>query len=154
MVDFEATECDGALEPGASQQEAFQQARPLIKSFLKGTNCTVLAYGPTGSGKTHTLLGAPFYDCLQLDNNILTPAESNHSSTLKKNSSLARKQIRLKKMSSQFTAAANQAGNANNLHERTYIATPKKNGAMENLARAPNVSLSVMRLLQEMVFSE
>ena len=154
MVDFEATECDGALEPGATQQEAFLQARPLIKSFLKGTNCTVLAYGPTGSGKTHTLLGAPFYDCLQLDNNILTPTESSPGSTFKKNSSLTRKQIRLKKQASQFTAAANQAGNANMISERTYIATPKKNAAVENLVRAPIVSLSVMRLLQEMVLSE
>lgn len=69
MVDFEAAECDAALEPRSSQSDVFKQASPLLKHFLSGTNCTVLTYGTSGSGKTHTMLGPPFYNCLQLDTN-------------------------------------------------------------------------------------
>jgi kinesin family member 18/19 len=31
---------------------------PLIAHALRGINCTVFAYGATGSGKTHTMVGA------------------------------------------------------------------------------------------------
>jgi len=36
--------------------------RPLVESVLAGYNATVLAYGSTGSGKTHTILGCPGVD--------------------------------------------------------------------------------------------
>jgi kinesin family protein 4/21/27 len=32
-------------------------AQPLISRFLEGFNCTILAYGQTSSGKTHTMTG-------------------------------------------------------------------------------------------------
>jgi len=32
-------------------------AKPLIGRFLEGFNCTILAYGQTSSGKTHTMTG-------------------------------------------------------------------------------------------------
>lgn len=32
-------------------------AMPLINQVLKGYNCTVFAYGQTGTGKTHTMEG-------------------------------------------------------------------------------------------------
>ena len=32
-------------------------ATPLIKQVLQGYNCTVFAYGQTGTGKTHTMEG-------------------------------------------------------------------------------------------------
>lgn len=31
----------------------------MMDSFLAGYNCTFLAYGQTGTGKTHTMFGAP-----------------------------------------------------------------------------------------------
>lgn len=30
---------------------------PMIKEVLQGYNCTVFAYGQTGTGKTHTMTG-------------------------------------------------------------------------------------------------
>ena len=77
MVDFEATECDAAFGPDASQSDVFKQVTPLISQYVNnGTNCTLMTYGPEGSGKTHTLLGATFKDCLQLDTNVNTPIGS------------------------------------------------------------------------------
>ena len=29
----------------------------MLDSFLQGYNCTIFAYGQTGAGKTHTILG-------------------------------------------------------------------------------------------------
>ena len=33
--------------------------RPLLEDTLDGYNCCLLAYGQSGSGKTHTMLGRP-----------------------------------------------------------------------------------------------
>lgn len=42
----------------ASQQDVFQHTTcGLLDSFLQGFNCSVFAYGATGAGKTHTMLG-------------------------------------------------------------------------------------------------
>jgi kinesin family protein 6/9 len=44
--------------PEASQAEVFAQvAQPLILGALDGVNCTIFAYGQSGSGKTHTMCG-------------------------------------------------------------------------------------------------
>jgi GTPase SAR1 family protein len=32
---------------------------PLVQQVLQGYNCTVFAYGQTGTGKTHTMEGPP-----------------------------------------------------------------------------------------------
>ena len=42
----------------SSQEDLFQDVKPIVHAVLNGYNGTVLAYGQTGSGKTHTLLGA------------------------------------------------------------------------------------------------
>ena len=34
-----------------------ESVQPLIKTVLNGCNATVFAYGPTGTGKTYTMLG-------------------------------------------------------------------------------------------------
>lgn len=34
-----------------------ETVQPLIKSAIAGRNATVFAYGPTGTGKTYTMLG-------------------------------------------------------------------------------------------------
>jgi kinesin family protein 18/19 len=41
----------------ASPQIYEETVRPLIRTVLNGCNATVFAYGPTGTGKTYTMLG-------------------------------------------------------------------------------------------------
>jgi hypothetical protein len=49
---------DRVLDASATQADVYAQtARPLLKGVLRGYNATVFAYGPTGAGKTHTMLG-------------------------------------------------------------------------------------------------
>ncbi|KAL0251895.1 hypothetical protein GEMRC1_001107 [Eukaryota sp. GEM-RC1] len=48
-----------------SQEDVYlKTAAPLIPSLFDGLNCSVLAYGHTGSGKTYTMIGDPL--CHQL----------------------------------------------------------------------------------------
>lgn len=47
-----------AFCPKANQEEVYDAVvRPLIEQVLKGFNCTVFAYGQTGTGKTFTMEG-------------------------------------------------------------------------------------------------
>ncbi|XP_028160529.1 kinesin-like protein KLP2 [Ostrinia furnacalis] len=49
---------DRAFGPHAKQVEVYQEVvSPLIEEVLAGYNCTVFAYGQTGTGKTHTMVG-------------------------------------------------------------------------------------------------
>eukprot|EP00730_Choanoeca_flexa_P001185 TRINITY_DN10520_c0_g1_i6.p1 TRINITY_DN10520_c0_g1~~TRINITY_DN10520_c0_g1_i6.p1 ORF type:complete len:912 (+),score=229.97 TRINITY_DN10520_c0_g1_i6:128-2863(+) len=51
---------DHVLDHQASQKDVYcTVARPLLKSFVAGYNCTVFAYGPTSAGKTYSMLGTP-----------------------------------------------------------------------------------------------
>lgn len=51
-------EVDQVYGPEAEQSQFFQgTAEPLFKEFLKGYNCTMFAYGQTGTGKTYTMHG-------------------------------------------------------------------------------------------------
>ncbi|KAJ6502076.1 kinesin domain-containing protein [Mycena sanguinolenta] len=44
--------------PSTTQHDMFTgNALPLISRFVEGFNCTILAYGQTSSGKTHTMTG-------------------------------------------------------------------------------------------------
>ena len=50
----------GVLGPAPCQGLTFEKAvRPLLPGALDGAKSTVLCYGMTGAGKTHTLLGSP-----------------------------------------------------------------------------------------------
>ena len=40
-----------------SEKIYMETVKPLIKTVLQGKNATVFAYGPTGTGKTYTMLG-------------------------------------------------------------------------------------------------
>lgn len=51
-------EFSSVLEPHCSQQEVFEEVWPALRSCLDGHNTCIFAYGPTGSGKTHTVLGS------------------------------------------------------------------------------------------------
>ncbi|XP_012933053.1 kinesin-like protein KIF18B isoform X2 [Heterocephalus glaber] len=49
---------DRVFGEGATQQDVFQHTtRGVLDSFLQGYNCSVFAYGATGAGKTHTMVG-------------------------------------------------------------------------------------------------
>lgn len=49
---------DRVFDDTSTQAEVFSVvAAPVIEAVLKGCNGTVLAYGQTGTGKTHTMLG-------------------------------------------------------------------------------------------------
>lgn len=49
---------DHVFDEDSSQEEVYQTTTsPLIKDLMKGLNAAVFAYGATGSGKTHTMLG-------------------------------------------------------------------------------------------------
>ncbi|XP_073899352.1 kinesin-like protein KIF18A isoform X1 [Castor canadensis] len=51
---------DAVFDETSTQMEVFEHTtKPILRSFLNGYNCTVLAYGATGAGKTHTMLGSP-----------------------------------------------------------------------------------------------
>lgn len=49
---------DKVMDAGATQTDVYKNTvRPLLKGVLEGYMATVFAYGPTGAGKTHTMLG-------------------------------------------------------------------------------------------------
>ena len=44
--------------PKAQQRSIYEQAiAPIVNEVLEGFNCTVFAYGQTGTGKTYTMEG-------------------------------------------------------------------------------------------------
>ncbi|KAF7233401.1 hypothetical protein EG68_03913 [Paragonimus skrjabini miyazakii] len=47
------------FRPGGTQLDVFEEIRPLIASCVDGYNVCIMAYGPTGSGKTYTMQGTP-----------------------------------------------------------------------------------------------
>ena len=49
---------DGVFGPDATQADVYAHAiEPIVAETLEGFNCTVFAYGQTGTGKTHTMEG-------------------------------------------------------------------------------------------------
>lgn len=49
---------DRTFGPDSKQNDVYQTVvAPLIEEVLSGYNCTVFAYGQTGTGKTHTMVG-------------------------------------------------------------------------------------------------
>jgi hypothetical protein len=49
---------DAVLAPGSQSDTYAVVGAPLLESALAGYNSALFAYGPTGTGKTHTMLGA------------------------------------------------------------------------------------------------
>ena len=52
---FDAVYADNSLQQTVYDETAF----PLIESVIQGYNGTIFAYGQTGCGKTHTMMGVP-----------------------------------------------------------------------------------------------
>ncbi|KAG2686633.1 hypothetical protein I3843_09G015600 [Carya illinoinensis] len=49
---------DKVFGPSAQQKDLYEQAViPIVNEVLEGFNCTIFAYGQTGTGKTHTMEG-------------------------------------------------------------------------------------------------
>ena len=52
-------DCDHLLSPDYSQDKVFQQCcRPTLDSIRDGSQGTIMVYGQTGTGKTHTIFGS------------------------------------------------------------------------------------------------
>src|SRR3954467_7180474 len=56
VVSASQLECsfDRVFQPDATQRGLFTEIQPLLDH---GSNATIFAYGQTGTGKTHTMLG-------------------------------------------------------------------------------------------------
>jgi hypothetical protein len=49
---------DGAYDEETTQSDFFAEVgKPIVEEVLKGFNCTIFAYGQTGTGKTFTMEG-------------------------------------------------------------------------------------------------
>jgi kinesin family protein 5 len=54
---------DRVFSPEASQDEVYEHAAsPIVEAIMQGFNGTILAYGQTSSGKTHTMMGSDIED--------------------------------------------------------------------------------------------
>jgi chromosomal replication initiation ATPase DnaA len=57
-IDTKTYSFDSLLDPKIKQEEVFQKsAKSVVDYVLKGYNGTIFAYGQTGTGKTHTMVG-------------------------------------------------------------------------------------------------
>ena len=51
---------DRVFGPESNQEKVYSQAIvPIVQEVLEGFNCTIFAYGQTGTGKTFTMEGGP-----------------------------------------------------------------------------------------------
>lgn len=50
------------FHPDSSQDEVFSEVEPVIKSVVDGYNACILAYGQTGTGKTHSMVCINFFE--------------------------------------------------------------------------------------------
>jgi hypothetical protein len=64
-----AVECayDAVFDPGATQLDVYRSVAGAVSAVLRGINCTVFAYGQTGTGKTHTMLGRGIEELCESD---------------------------------------------------------------------------------------
>ncbi|XP_007442150.1 kinesin-like protein KIF18A, partial [Python bivittatus] len=76
---------DAIFDEHSTQLEVFEDTtKTVLDGFLNGYNCTVLAYGATGAGKTHTMLGSPedpgvmYLTMMELYNSIDRMKEEKH----------------------------------------------------------------------------
>ena len=52
---------DHVFDMDSTQEDVFQKVgQPVLNNILDGFNGTILAYGQTSSGKTHTMQGYDF----------------------------------------------------------------------------------------------
>jgi kinesin family protein 18/19 len=68
---------DRVFDDRSSNHDVYEHAtKSVVDALLDGFNCTVFAYGATGSGKTHTMIGTPdepgviYYTTVEIFNRI------------------------------------------------------------------------------------
>jgi kinesin family protein C2/C3 len=59
LMKVQEYEFDFVIGEDATQEQIFEEVRPLAASVLDGFNVCIFAYGQTGSGKTYTMEGPP-----------------------------------------------------------------------------------------------
>ncbi|ESS67364.1 Unc104-like kinesin [Trypanosoma cruzi Dm28c] len=59
LLDNKTYDPDHIFPPTATQDEVFAACQPILQSVKDGLHGTVMVYGQTGTGKTHTMLGVP-----------------------------------------------------------------------------------------------
>jgi DNA replication protein DnaC len=57
---------DRVFSQDTSQAEVFEYVQDSVQQVTQGYNCTVFAYGQTGTGKTHTMLSVASWNVLVL----------------------------------------------------------------------------------------
>ena len=130
--------CDEALDPKITQEAVFRKAAgsDLIDKFVQGReNCTVLTYGASGSGKTHTLLGDKFHDYLELD--------KNHVDEATRNALIDKDQYKSPRFKRFQSSAANPKKSAS-----WKIA--KNSSEVSNFKQAPSLNNETLALLQRL----
>ncbi|KAI5182876.1 kinesin family member C2/C3 [Nematocida sp. AWRm78] len=55
--------CNKVFSPVTTQKKVFSEIEDLVYSVTQGYNVSILAYGPTGSGKTYTMEGKSELSC-------------------------------------------------------------------------------------------
>ncbi|XP_068615951.1 kinesin-like protein KIF19 [Brachionichthys hirsutus] len=76
---------DVALDESASQEEVYRATtKGLIEGLMSGYNATVFAYGPTGCGKTYTMLGTDEEPgiCVRMLNDLFRAVEKTSDEVL------------------------------------------------------------------------
>ena len=121
----------------------------MVKPFLSGKNCTVVAYGASGSGKTRTILGDSFKHCLQLDSNRV---DQKDASNAPQKSPSRRSPLKV------FAKAKRQGAklpkqNAFSPDKAMISVTPKRNKELENLEEPSRADPKTMRLLEDLAVS-
>jgi hypothetical protein len=57
------------FKPAATQRDVYAKLAPSIEDCFSGFNTTIFAYGQTGTGKTHTVLGLDLWEMAESNNN-------------------------------------------------------------------------------------
>ncbi|KAJ8899729.1 hypothetical protein K2173_019428 [Erythroxylum novogranatense] len=62
-----------AFGPATQQNELFDSAiSPIVNEVLEGYNCTIFAFGQTGTGKTYTMEGGKVSKVMKMENSLVT----------------------------------------------------------------------------------
>ncbi|KAK7194528.1 kinesin [Novymonas esmeraldas] len=58
LLDSKTYDPDFTFPPTATQDDVFHACQPILQCVKEGMNGTIMVYGQTGTGKTHTMLGS------------------------------------------------------------------------------------------------
>jgi hypothetical protein len=114
---------DHVFNQDCSQHAVFEKLRGSLDDCFQGYNCTVFAYGQTGTGKTHTMLGIDFWqmaiDQEDFDPYALRESESSWG-TIPQAAQLLFSKIKLLKESGKLVSAQVSCSYLELYNERLY----------------------------------